>query len=526
VTSVTIPKRVGRDCELSTTGLTSDGRTIQPWRVTREVLAHIDAALTPIGGRVWRRPVEPVWRGEWSGSEDESSDTLRHWTSSGQCFYSDMSHVEAVGAETVDPLRLTAQSLGVLTVCEAARRAAEEEAPAGTTYALTTANVDIVDPSIAWGSHFNVAVTPELWQALFRSPRDWSKVGYVSSVVAGLVPFFGCGYVLPLRRGARFSLSARAHHLNRLSTLATTEAFRRGLLNERREGHSTTEERLHLIGFDFALAGSSLLTSMLQCALAAAEIGEIEALLRHPVRALKSWSYGVEPDSGRLCGVAGMVDGRGLDLPAFVRRVATHLLRLIDRGVILETVAPRAADLLPRVIELTRYLDEGAVARCAPHLDWAAKLLVLSDMADREGLTLDDPRIRVADHDYASSDPRRGHFWRLWGEGRVDPLITARDVEATLLDGPEDGRGWGRGRLVRLLGDRITRMDWSYVELDGRHDDAVAPLRIEMPHTGSHSKAAFGPVLREAIDSRRLRQLAVTPPAAPAPGASQDRGHL
>lgn len=498
-----LPKRVGRDCELSTTGLTADGATIPSWRVTRDVLAHVEGALAASGGRVWsRRSSSTPGTSTVVESEYDSQDTLRHWTSTGQCFYSDMSHVEAVGAETLDPLQVAAQSLGVLRVCEAARRAAEAAAPAGTTYALTTANADILDPRISWGTHLNVAIAPELWRALFRYPRDRARLGYVSGVVAGLVPFFGAGYVLPLRAGARYSLSARAHHLTRLSTLPTTEAFRRGLLNERREAHSRVEDRLHLIGFDFSLAGSGLLTSMMQCALAAAEMGEgIESLV-DPVRALRSWSWGLDPTSGLCRGVASATDGRRVGLPGFVRAVARQLLGLVEDGSISEAVAPRAGELLPRVIELTHYLDEGSIDRCAVHLDWAAKLLVLSDMAQRDGLQFDDLRIRVADHDYASSDPERGHFWRLWAHGRVDPLVTLDQVDATLVDGPADSRAWGRGQLVKHFCDDIVGIDWSYVDFAGAEG-----VRIDMPHTGSHSRADFGRAVQQAIDAGRVDRL-------------------
>ncbi|MEE8146016.1 MAG: hypothetical protein V3T24_00305, partial [Longimicrobiales bacterium] len=172
-----IPKLMGRDCELSTTGLTPDGRTIRSWRVTRHVLTNIDAAFEPVGGRVWTRrswwqgsgptgstygsdakPASAASSGSWpsagswqgsdgNGSSDygfQSIDAFRHWTSSGQCYYSDMGHLEVCTAETLDPRKLEAQCLGALQVCEVARKRAEAVAEPGTIYALTTANVDIV----------------------------------------------------------------------------------------------------------------------------------------------------------------------------------------------------------------------------------------------------------------------------------------------------------------------------------------------------------------------------------------------
>ena len=238
----------------------------------------------------------------------DSTDALRHWASSGQCYYADMSHLEVASAETSDPRTLAAQCLSALRVCESARRRAEAEAPEGTLYALTTSNVDIVEPGISWGTHFNVSVEPELWEDLClrgRSPRR----RFVSSAIAALIPFFGAGYVMPFRSGARYSLSARAHHLRRLSTVSTTVAYGRGLLNERREAHSEVEDRLHLIGFDLGLAGNALLASTLQCVLTAAELGLGIEGLEDPVRAATVWSYGLDTGTGRPTGTARMETG-------------------------------------------------------------------------------------------------------------------------------------------------------------------------------------------------------------------------
>ena len=101
--------------------------------------------------------------------------------------------------------------------------------------------------------------------------------------------WFGAGHLLPLRDGTTiFSLSARAHHLGRVSSDLTTVAFQRGLLNSRREPHGAAAERLHLIGFDFNLASAAPMASLVQCLLAAAEEGFCASLqLYEPVRALR-----------------------------------------------------------------------------------------------------------------------------------------------------------------------------------------------------------------------------------------------
>ena len=495
-----LPKTIGRDCELSTTGLTPEGRTVPSWEVARHVLAHIGAAFEPIGGRVWSPP-----RLGWA-AESDSTDAWRHWASSGQSYYADMGHVEAASAETSDPRTLAAQSLSTLRACEAARRRAEAEAAPGTRYALTTANVDILEPDISWGTHFNVAVEPELWEDLCRAMSN-PRRRFVASAIAALIPFFGAGYVMPFRSGARFSLSGRAHHLRKLSTLSTTVAYGRGLLNDRREAHSAVEDRLHLIGFDWALAGNALLASTLQCVLAVAELGLAIEGLDDPVRAATVWSYGLDAATGRPTGIARTETGGAATLPRFMRRLVGFLIGRVTDGSIPEEIAPGASELLPVVLDLARYLEEGSIPSAARHLDWAAKLMVLCDMCEREHLPLHDARVRVADHDYASTDPTRGHFWRLWEEGRVDPLVTPERVEHCLVDGPEDGRAWARGRLIREYFDQVTDVDWSFVALRGEKAGWPYSVRVAMPGTRSLSRNAFEPALTAARRGGDLRIL-------------------
>ena len=233
-----------------------------------------------------------------------------------------------------------------------------------------------------------------------------------------------------------------------------------------------------------------------------------------PVRALSSWSHGLDVTTGRPMGGARMADGEQVSLPLYIRRLVSVLMGLVEDGSIPEHVAPGASELLPRVLDLTHFLEEGALERCAPHLDWAAKLLVLVDLCERDRMGLGNMAIRVADHDYASTDPNRGHFWRLWEGGRVDPLVSHEDVDACLLDGPEDGRGWARGRLIRDYGDQITDVNWSHVDLRGEGSFWGSRIRIDMPRPGSLPRDVFEPVLSAASDAEEIRRLLPTDPGA------------
>jgi proteasome accessory factor A len=502
-------KSLGRDCELSTTGIDPAGRSIDAFEVTKKVLGKIDAAFAPYGTSTWSQrktaaaPLAPTGATSYAygGNQGywDSTDCLRHWGPSGQCYYSDMSHVEVCTAETPVPRHYAAQCVSLLLVAERARRAAELDADPGTCLSLSTGNVDVVNPGISWGTHLNVTVGEALWEELLRSPRRPATLAFVASAMAAAIPFFGGGYLLPLKNGSMvYSLSGRAHHISRVICTTTTTPFQRGLLNSRREPHGKEIDRLHLIGFDFVLVSAALQACFLQCCLAAAERGFCGPIAYDPVRALRTWSWSLDVRDGRPTGAAVLADGTSRTLPLYLRELAEQLLELRRRGVISEEEVPDALDLLPRIIELTHLVEAGSLVQAARHLDWAAKLLVLIDLSEREGCDFSHPEARLADHDFANTEPDRGAFWKLWESGRVDPLIEIGEAEACLADGPEESRAWGRGRLLRRFQSDVDAVDWGYIELIRTNDPWSRRLRVEMPRTDSLNRSALGPVLDQA----------------------------
>lgn len=506
---MTVPKMGGRDCELSTTGIDANGQTIDSWRVTREILDNLTPALAAHQVRVWSRDVR--WnRGYGTGrtASAYSSDCLRSWTSGSQCYYSDMGHVECCTALTKYPRQFAAQCVSTLIAAEAARRLTEQQAEPGSSYALTTANADALDPSISFGTHLSISIEKWLWDDLFLEQRHPAIFGFVTSALAAAIPFFGAGYIMPLNDGSVvYSLSARAHHLTKMKTLSTTEAFKRGLLNSRREPHGKDQERLHLIGFDFCVLSAAPLFSLLQCVLAAAEEGYCGLGLHEPLRALCGWSWRMDLQKGRLPATAMLVDGRHLTLPAYIRELATVLLRMCEEGLITDEIAPQATEMLPLVVELANYAEEGSLIQCGKHLSWASKLLWLTQLCEQSGADFSDARIRLADHDFGHTNPEQGALWQLWEQGLVDPLIDLDDARACLAEGPVESRDWGRGRIIDKFYDYVSDVDWSYIALTSGDDRWSPRLRIDMPQLDSLNKAQFAGQLQAAVDPAHLSQL-------------------
>ena len=489
-----LPKYMTRDAELSTTGIDRRGQSIDQYEVARRILHQVPNAIREYGGSFWKRNTYGA---------AYSMDCHRNWLSNGQCYYSDMSHVEACTAEVLNPHSFAAQCHSTLLLAERSRQLAELDADDDARFSLSASNADVFDPKISWGTHLNVSVTSQLWEDLFTRHNRPALLGYVSSAIAAGIAFFGQGYLLPLKDGVVYSTAGRTHQISELHTRSTVEAFGRGILNERREPHAENSDRLHLIGFDFALAGAAMMCSYVQCLLTAAEEGFADMILLHPVRALRQWSWCLDMQTGKLPAQAVLIDGRELTLPQYIRELTVKLLQMVESGLITADVAPQAGELLPQIIQLADDVAAGAVDRSSRHLDWAAKLLCILG----SGEPLDEASTRLLDHDYSNTCSRRGSYWRMWADGLVDPLIDMDDCIAALKAPPEDSRAWARGNLIDRYAEQISDVNWDHVELRRGSGYWGQRLRIELPALNSLNRQVFEPTLNQANDLDGLEDL-------------------
>ncbi len=280
-------------------------------------------------------------------------------------------------------------------------------------------------------------------------------------------------------------------------------------------------DRLHLIGFDYSIISAALLGVFVQSLLTAAEAGYCGLIVYDPLQAMRNWSWGLDMATGRMTGRAVMADGRKLSLAVYIREVTTMLQAMYRRGLMPDEGAPEATQLLPTIIELTHHVEEGLVNRCAKHLDWAAKLMCLLSGNHAWG----SAAARLADHDFANTDPDRGMLWRLWDEGLVDPLVSIDDARACLLEGPAETRAWARGQLIRKFSEKISSVNWDHVELYRRPDSWWPRLRIDMPHAESMNRQQFEPIIEQAENVAHLGSLLKRNPQGSAHQASTDVGN-
>ena len=86
---------------------------------------------------------------------------------------------------------------------------------------------------------------------------------------------------------------------------------------------------------------------------------------------------------------------------------------------------------------------------CARELDWVAKLKLLEQYRDRDGLAWDDAKLHLIDLQYADLRPEKGLYHRLVAarpDGAAGRATTA--VEAAMHEPPDDTRAYFRGRCL------------------------------------------------------------------------------
>ena len=136
---------------------------------------------------------------------------------------------------------------------------------------------------------------------------------------------------------------------------------------------------------------------------------------------------------------------------------------------------------------------------CAGELDWVAKLKLLSQYRDRDGLDWDDAKLHLIDLQYSDIRPEKGLYAKLVAAGRIERLLDDASVERAMHEPPEDTRAYFRGRCLEKYADNVAAASWDSVifDLPGREslqrvptiDPCAAPRRT----SASCSTAATPP---------------------------------
>ena len=317
-----------------------------------------------------------------------------------------------------------------------------------------------------------------------------------AEIVRHLTPFFvsrqvvcGAGRVGIGQDGRTdgFQISQRADYFEVEVGLETT--LKRPIINTRDEPHADPGKyrRLHVIIGDANLAEISgyLKVGTTALVLAMIESGFIKDDLgvRRPVQSLHEVSH--DPTLGHLL---ELVDGRTLTAV----QLQWEYLGLARKYVaerLGDDADEQTLDVLTRWESVLDRLERDPF-ECARELDWVAKLELLQQYRDRDGLAWSDAKLALIDLQYADLRPDKGLYQRLVRLGRIDRLLTDEEVTAAMHEPPSDTRAFFRGRCLDKYADAVAAASWDSVifELPGYESlqrvPTIDPLRGSRSHVG------------------------------------------
>jgi proteasome accessory factor A len=317
-----------------------------------------------------------------------------------------------------------------------------------------------------------------------------------SEIVRNLTPFFvsrqvvtGAGRVGIGQDGREhgFQISQRADYFEVEVGLETT--LKRPIINTRDEPHADPEKyrRLHVIIGDANLAEISTYlkvgtTSLVLAMIEDRFIGQ-DLAVEQPVRGLRDVSH-----DATLKHQLTMADGRKLTAVQLQMEYLDLAKKYVEDRLGSDA-DEQTVDVLARWESVLTRLETDPML-CARELDWVAKLQLLEQYRDRDGLEWDDAKLHAIDLQYADLRPDKGLYHRLLRLGRIDRLLTDEEVVKAIHLPPVDTRAYFRGRCLEKYADQIAAASWDSVifDLPGRESlqrvPTIDPMRGSRSHVG------------------------------------------
>jgi ubiquitin-like protein Pup len=103
---------------------------------------------------------------------------------------------------------------------------------------------------------------------------------------------------------------------------------------------------------------------------------------------------------------------------------------------------------------------------CAEELDWVAKLKLLNQYRDRDGLDWDDAKLHLIDLQYADIGPTRVSTTGSSAAGRIERLLDDAAIEAAMHDPPRTPAPTSAGRCLEKYADHVAAASWDSVIFD------------------------------------------------------------
>ncbi|HEY0953042.1 depupylase/deamidase Dop [Nocardioides sp.] len=409
---------------------------------------------------------------------DEDMGLANVILTNGARLYVDHAHPEYSTPEVTTPLDIVRwDKAGEQVMLDAARRAGQ--LPGGPQIVLYKNNTD--NKGASYGAHENY---------LMRRSTPFGDI------VRHLTPFFvsrqvvcGAGRVGIGQDGRAdgFQLSQRADFFEVEVGLETT--LKRPIINTRDEPHADPEKyrRLHVIIGDANLAEVSTYLKVGTTALVLAMIEDrfitTDLTVDGSVAGLRAISH--DPS---LRQKVTLTDGRKLTGVQLQLEYLDLARKYVEDRYGADADA-QTLDVLSRWESVLDRLERDPML-CARELDWVAKLRLLEQYRQRDGLAWDDAKLQLIDLQYSDIRPEKGLYHRLADGGRIDRLLDDASVEAAMHDPPEDTRAYFRGRCLEKYPEHVAAASWDSVifDLPGRESlqrvPTIDPMRGSRAHVG------------------------------------------
>jgi len=409
---------------------------------------------------------------------DEDMGLANVILTNGARLYVDHAHPEYSTPEVTTPLDIVRwDKAGEQVMLDAQRRASL--LPSGAQIVLYKNNTD--NKGASYGAHENY---------LMRRSTPFADI------VRHLTPFFvsrqvvcGAGRVGIGQDGRDdgFQISQRADYFEVEVGLETT--LKRPIINTRDEPHADPEKyrRLHVIIGDANLAEISTYlkvgtTSLVLAMIEEKFLGE-PLTVDGPVSALRAVSH--DPT---LRQTVTLADGRTITAVQLQLEYLDLAKKFVEDRYGADADA-QTVDVLARWESVLDRLERDPML-CAKELDWVAKLQLLEQYRQRDGLEWGDAKLELIDYQYSDIRPEKGLYHKLAAAGRIERLLTDAEVDDAMHEPPEDTRAYFRGRCLEKFADSVAAASWDSVifDLPGRESlqrvPTIDPLRGSKAHVG------------------------------------------
>lgn len=254
-----------------------------------------------------------------------------------------------------------------------------------------------------------------------------------------------------------FQIAQRSDFFSELQSVDTMQ--RRPLINTRDEPHANPEiyRRFHVIIGD---ANMSPFATRLKVGTTALVL---EAIARDPKRAYPQLQdpLGTLPAISRDASYRWEVtlSGRKASNALEVQRAYLQAVReLCDLS------SPERAEL---VADWAAVLDDLAadVMVCRDRLDWVAKLALVREFQEAQGIAETDPWLQSLDLEYHRLDTTEGLYYALEQAGQIRGVPPEAQVRRAITEPPVSTRAYVRGKCIQKFPGDILSAQWDHITL-------------------------------------------------------------